>query len=66
MGLLADKWDLDFGIRSWSYSAFIEDGEIIEMFLGPELENNSLAGPFEILDAGTMIEFLPVQATQAA
>src|SRR3989344_3132834 len=45
MGMLVKKDNLGFGMRSWRYSMYVEDGEIKKMFIEPgffkpELRNN--------------------------
>lgn len=54
MGMLVSKEDLDFGNRSWRYSAIIKDGVIVEHFVEPEIEGD----PFEVSDADTMFKLI--------
>ena len=58
MGMLVDKDNLGFGMRSWRYSAFINDGEVEKMFIEPEFADNCLTDPFEVSDAETMLNWL--------
>jgi len=58
MGMLVAKDNLGFGMRSWRYSMLAEDGEIKKMFVEPGFEDNCGADPFEVSDAGTMLEYL--------
>ena len=58
MGMLVKKDNLGFGDRSWRYSMYVEDGVIQKMFVEPGLEDNHGADPFEVSDAGTMLEYL--------
>ncbi len=58
MGMLVDKSNLGFGMRSWRYSAYIEDGEIKKMFVEPEFNDNCPTDPFEVSDADTMLNYL--------
>jgi glutaredoxin-like protein len=51
MGLLVDKRDLGFGMRSWRYSMLVKDGIIQKAFIEPEKEGD----PFEVSDADTML-----------
>ncbi|MEA1990089.1 MAG: peroxiredoxin, partial [Pseudomonadota bacterium] len=37
MGMLVDKTDLGFGMRSWRYSMVVKDGVIDKMFIEPEV-----------------------------
>jgi len=54
MGMLVDKRDLGFGMRSWRYSMLIKDGIIQKMFIEPEREGD----PFEVSDADTMLHYI--------
>jgi peroxiredoxin len=58
MGMLVDKQNLGFGLRSWRYSMLVNDGEIEKMFMEEGLEDNHPADPFEVSDADTMLEYL--------
>jgi peroxiredoxin len=58
MGMLVDKSNLGFGMRSWRYSAYIEDGEIKKMFVEPGFDDNCPTDPFEVSDADTMLNWL--------
>ena len=55
MGMLVDKDNLGFGLRSWRYSMLVEDGEIAAMFVEPGLADNAPGDPFEVSDAETML-----------
>lgn len=59
MGMLVDKADLGFGPRSWRYSMYVKDGEIVKMFIEPQKEGD----PFEVSDADTMLGYLNPQYT---
>ena len=58
MGMLVKKDNLGFGMRSWRYSALIDDGEITKLFAEPGLEDDSPTDPFEVSDADTMLAYL--------
>ena len=58
MGMLVSKDNLGFGMRSWRYSAFVDDGEIVKMFVEPGFEDECPADPFEVSDADTMLDWL--------
>ncbi|MFA7430712.1 MAG: peroxiredoxin [Rhodospirillaceae bacterium] len=58
MGMLVDKSNLGFGMRSWRYSAYIEKGEVVKMFVEPGFEDNCPTDPFEVSDADTMLNWL--------
>ncbi|MCR6631534.1 MAG: redoxin family protein [Magnetospirillum sp.] len=58
IGMLVDKSNLGFGMRSWRYSMYVDDEEIVRMFVEPGFEDNCPADPFEVSDADTMLNWL--------
>lgn len=60
MGLLVDKSDLGFGMRSWRYSMLVKDGIIQKVFIEPDKEGD----PFEVSDADTMLAFINPDANK--
>lgn len=58
MGMLVDKQNLGFGLRSWRYSMYVEDGEIKKIFAEDGFEDNCPTDPFEVSDADTMLNYL--------
>jgi peroxiredoxin len=58
MGMLVDKCNLGFGLRSWRYSMFVDNGEIKKLFAEPGFEDNCPTDPFEVSDADTMLKYL--------
>ncbi len=58
MGMLVDKSNLGFGMRSWRYSMVVNDGVIEEMFVEPGYEDNCGSDPFEVSDVDTMLGYL--------
>lgn len=54
MGMLVDKSDLGFGMRSWRYSMLVKDSKIIKMFIEP----NEPGDPFKVSDADTMLKYI--------
>lgn len=58
MGMLVDKTDLGFGMRSWRYSMLVKDGVIEKMFIEPDVPGD----PFEVSDADTMLNYINPQA----
>jgi len=58
MGLLVDKSDLGFGMRSWRYSMLVKDGIIDKIFIEPDKEGD----PFEVSDADTMLAYINPEA----
>ena len=62
MGMLVDKDNLGFGMRSWRYSMLVDDGEIKKMFVEPGHRDNCPDDPFEVSDARTMLAWLKENA----
>ncbi|NEO15253.1 MAG: peroxiredoxin [Moorea sp. SIO4G2] len=58
MGMLVEKDNLGFGMRSWRYSMVVDDGKIEKMFVEPGYEDNCPTDPFEVSDADTMLNYL--------
>lgn len=58
MGMLVDKSNLGFGMRSWRYSMVANDGVIEKMFIEPDFGDNCPIDPFEVSDADTMLAYL--------
>lgn len=58
MGMLVSKDNLGFGLRSWRYSMFVDDGEIKKMFVEPGFDDECPTDPFEVSDADTMLAWL--------
>lgn len=54
MGMLVDKRDLGFGMRSWRYAMLVKDGIIDKIFIEPQREGD----PFEVSDADTMLSYI--------
>lgn len=54
MGMLVDKSDLGFGMRSWRYSMLVRDKIIVKMFIEP----NEPGDPFKVSDADTMLKYI--------
>ena len=61
MGMLVDKSNLGFGMRSWRYSMYVENKEIKKVFMEPGFDDNCPTDPFEVSDADTMLEYLKSQ-----
>jgi len=66
MGMLVDKSNLGFGMRSWRYSMYVVDGEIEKVFVEPGFEDNCPTDPFEVSDADTMLAYLRGRQDAAA
>ena len=59
MGMLVDKPKQGFGKRSWRYSAFIDNGKILKMFVENNKNNESNDNdPFEVSNVETMLSYL--------
>ena len=58
MGMLVDKSNLGFGMRSWRYSMVVDNGDIETMFIEPDFGDNCPTDPFEVSDADTMLKYL--------
>jgi thioredoxin-dependent peroxiredoxin len=58
MGMLVDKSNLGFGLRSWRYSMLVNDGKIEKLFVEPGFSDNCSTDPFEISDADPMLAVL--------
>ena len=59
MGMLVDKPKQGFGKRSWRYSAYIDNGQVMKMFV--EEGKNDMSDdddPFKVSDVDTMIGYL--------
>jgi peroxiredoxin len=61
MGMLVDKSNLGFGMRSWRYSMLVNDGKIEKIFVEPDFGDNCPIDPFEVSDADTMLAYLKGQ-----
>ncbi|SBO44449.1 peroxiredoxin [Cyanobium sp. NIES-981] len=64
MGMLVDKSNLGFGLRSWRYSMLVDDGRIEKIFVEPDFGDNCPIDPFEVSDADTMLAYLRGQTPQ--
>ncbi len=66
MGMLVKKDNLGFGMRSWRYSMYVDDGEVVAMFSEPGYADDCPTDPFEVSDAETMLNFLKDHKKKAA
>ena len=59
MGMLVNKPKQGFGMRSWRYSAYIENGKVLKIFAeeGKNNESND-KDPLKISDVDTMLSYL--------
>lgn len=58
MGMLVDKSNLGFGMRSWRYSMYVDNGDVVKMFSEPNFGDNCPTDPFEVSDADTILNWL--------
>jgi peroxiredoxin len=58
MGMLVKKENLGFGDRSWRYSMYVEDKNIVKLFSEPGQSDNCPDDPFGVSDVDTMLDFL--------
>ncbi len=58
MGMLVDKSNLGFGMRSWRYSMLVNDCKIEKIFAEADMSDNCPIDPFEASDADTMMSYL--------
>lgn len=58
MGMLVDKQNLGFGMRSWRYAMIVDNGCIEQLFVEPGFEDNCPVDPFEVSDADTVLAYL--------
>ncbi|NEO83243.1 MAG: peroxiredoxin [Spirulina sp. SIO3F2] len=61
MGMLVDKSNIGFGMRSWRYSMLVNDGTIEKIFVEPGYADNFGDDPFEVSDADTMLAYIKGQ-----
>ncbi len=61
MGMLVDKSNLGFGMRSWRYSMVVQDKQIEKMFVESGFSDNCPTDPFEISGADSMLKYLKSQ-----
>lgn len=66
MGMLVDKSNLGFGMRSWRYSMYVVDGKIEKMFVEDGYADNCPTDPFQVSDADTMLAYLTSQVGSKA
>ena len=58
MGLLVEKKNLCFGLRSQRYSMHVTNKVIRQMFVEGPIADNFTADPFFVSSAGTMLGYL--------
>jgi peroxiredoxin len=58
MGMLVNKDNLGFGVRSWRYAAVVKDGAIEAWFEEPGLADNHNEDPYGVSSPETVMEYL--------
>lgn len=58
MGMLVDKDNLGFGMRSWRYAAIVNDGVIEAWFQEPGLCDNHEEDPYGVSAPETLLQYL--------
>jgi glutathione-dependent peroxiredoxin len=58
MGMLVDKRDLGFGLRSWRYAMIVRDGIIDQLFVEPQQPGD----PYEVSDPATVLRHIAPDA----
>jgi len=58
LGMLVNKSNLGFGLRSWRYSMYVEDGVVKKQFIESGFSDNHHEDPFQNSDANTMLKYL--------
>lgn len=58
MGMLVDKDNLGFGMRSWRYAAVVNDGVIEAWFEEPGLCDNHVEDPYGVSAPETLLQYL--------
>jgi thioredoxin-dependent peroxiredoxin len=58
LGMLVKKENLGFGMRSWRYSMYVENGVVQKAFIEPEFGDDCPSDPFEVSDAQTILTYL--------
>lgn len=62
MGMLVKKDNLGFGMRSWRYAMYVENGDIKQMFSEAGHQDDAPSDPFEVSDANTMLNYLKARS----
>jgi thioredoxin-dependent peroxiredoxin len=58
IGMLVEKANLGFGMRSWRYSMVVNDGKVEKVFIEAGYSDNCETDPFEVSDVNTMLAYL--------
>tara|TARA_B100000035_G_scaffold64689_1_gene52559 strand:- start:39 stop:578 length:540 start_codon:yes stop_codon:yes gene_type:complete len=58
MGMLVEKSNLGFGLRSWRYATIVDDGNIESSFIEPGFEDNCADDPYEMSSPQNLLKHL--------
>ena len=58
MGMLVDRSSQGMGMRSWRYSMYVDNGEIKQVFVEPDFQDNPPGVPVQVSGADTMLSYL--------
>jgi peroxiredoxin len=58
MGMLVEKTNLGFGMRSWRYALVADNLEIEKTFIEPDFGDNCPTDPYTVSDADTVLTYL--------
>lgn len=61
MGMLVDKANKGFGLRSWRYAMILDNGQIQAIFMEPGISNNSEEDPYGETSPEKIIEWLQAE-----
>lgn len=66
MGMLVNKENLGFGMRSWRYAAVVDDGVVEAWFEEPGLVDNCPDDPYGVSSPENVMEWLEQAAKESA
>ncbi|WP_172294960.1 peroxiredoxin [Pseudoruegeria sp. HB172150] len=66
MGMLVNKDNLGFGMRSWRYAAVVNDGVVEAWFEEPGLCDNHPEDPYGVSSPDNLLDYLRTEAAGAA
>tara|TARA_Y200000002_G_scaffold200340_1_gene165319 strand:+ start:670 stop:1245 length:576 start_codon:yes stop_codon:yes gene_type:complete len=58
MGMLVEKSNLGFGVRSWRYATIVDNGNIESSFIEPGFEDNCADDPYEMSSPQNLLKHL--------
>lgn len=61
MGMLVEKDNLGFGMRSWRYAAVVDNGRIEKMFVESGMEDNCPIDPYGASSPENVLDYLRAQ-----